>query len=106
MSAAILKQIQGAIANLDPREVRREAERPFRVGVLAASEEGYDRLARFLLPDGLSDRKAAQAAERILRVEQESDFDRCDFGLVAERNAAPPHFYSLAEAVPRVLERH
>ncbi len=106
MSAAILKQIQGAIANLDPREVRREAERPFRVGVLAASEEGYDRLARFLLPDGLSDRKAAQAAERILRVEQESDFERCDFGLVAERNAAPPHFYSLAEAVPRVLERH
>lgn len=106
MSDSILKQIHGAIGNLDPKEVRRQAEKPFRVGVLAADERGYQRLARFLLPDGLSDRKAEQAAGRILRVEQATDFERCDFGLVADHGPAPAHFYPLDQAVARFIDGH
>ena len=106
MSDSILKQIHSAIGNLDPREVRLQAEKPFRVGVLAADERGYQRLARFLLPDGLSDRKAEQAAGRILRVEQATDFERCDFGLVADHGPAPPHFYPLDQAVARFIDGH
>lgn len=106
MSDSILKQIHGAIGNLDPKEVRLQAEKVFRVGVLAADERGYQRLAQFLLPDGLSDRKAEQAAGRILRVEQATDFERCDFGLVADHGPAPAHFYPLDLAVARFIDGH
>ncbi len=106
MSDSILKQIHGAIGNLDPSEVRRQAEKPFRVGLLAGDERGYLRLARFLLPDGLSDRKAEQAAGRLLRVEQAADFERCDFGLVADYGPAPANFYRLDQAVARFVDGH
>jgi hypothetical protein len=106
MPAGVLKQIHGAIGNLDPREVRREADKPFCVGLLAGDEQGYARLAGFLLPDGMSDQKAEQAALRIVRVEVAADFERCDFGLVADSGPAPPHFYKLEEAVTRVVECH
>jgi hypothetical protein len=106
MPASVLKQIHGAIGNLDPREVRREAEKPFRVGLLAGEEGGYARLVGFLLPDGMSDHKAEQAAARIVRVEETTDCERCDFGLVADGGPAPPHFYRLEEAVTQVVARH
>jgi hypothetical protein len=106
MSDSILKQIHGAIGNLDPKEVRLQAEKPFLIGLLAGDEAGYQRLARFLLPDGLSDRKAQQAASHILRVEQPTDFERCNFGLVADYGPAPPNFYRLDQAVVRFVEAH
>ena len=106
MPASVLRQIHGAIGNLDPREVRREAEKPFRVGLLAGDEQGYRQLTRFLLPDGTSERKAEQAVERMVRVEQAADCERCDFGLVADQDPAPSHFYPLDQAVERFVDRH
>jgi len=105
MPAAILKQISGAVGNLDPREVRREAEKPFHVGLAAGDEREYRRLVQFLLPDGISDRKAERGAQRIVRVERSTDYDRCDFG-VAASGPMPSHFYPLEEAVTRFVERH
>lgn len=111
MSAPILKQIQNALRNLNPNDVRQLAEQPFTVGLLAANEDGYQGMVRFLSPPDLSPLKARQTGRHILQVKQAADFNRCDFGLAEQEYDYPPHFYPFdplnpSSLVSLILDRH
>ncbi len=100
MPLPVLKQIQGALHNLNPHDVRELAARPFTVGLLAADEDGHRRLVRFLLPPGISDKKAQQAGRHVLPVGEATDFERCDFGLAEPHLPHPAHFYPYDPSQP------
>lgn len=102
----MLEPIRQAIRHLNPRDVRQLAARRFTIGLLASDEEAFRRLVSFLLPPGISDQKAQQAGRRVFRIEEEADFDRCDFGLAEPHQDRPDHFYSPDQAVELFLERH
>jgi len=88
-----LRHIQAALRHLNPNEVRRLSERDFTIGLLVSDDRLYRAMSRFLLPAGLSDRKARQAGRFALRVESEQDCERCDFGLAEPALERPAHFY-------------
>lgn len=101
----VLGQIRGALRNLNPRDVRELAAKRFKIGLLASGEEGYKNVLRFLLPDGISSQKEEEARSHLIRVAEEADFDRCDFGLAEPHLARPPHFYPCGpEAIDSFLE--
>jgi hypothetical protein len=111
MSVTILRQIRGALANLNPAQVRELAGQPFRAGILAESEAGYQRIAGFLAPLQISDRKSRRVAQHVIRVEAEADFERCDFGLAEPGLRRPEHFYTFhpedgKDVIRQVLDRH
>ena len=106
MSFSVLKQIRTALANLSPSEVRELADRPFTIGLLASSDDAYESMIRFLLPPGVSERKAEQSTGRLLRIEREPDFDDCDFGLAERSLRHPRHFYEPDRAVTGFLHHH
>lgn len=93
MSIAVLKEIRGALRNLNPHDVRQLADRPFTIGLLASDEDGYRRMAHFLLPSWVSDEKAQRAGRHILPIRHVADFERCDFGLAELHLPHPAHFY-------------
>ena len=93
MSLAILRQISGALRTLNPNTVRAQADRPVTVGILAADEAFFGRVVSFLVPEGLSEAKAAEAGRHILRLASEEDFDRCQFGFAEPGLPHPRHFY-------------
>lgn len=49
----ILKQARAALSMLNPEEMRKHAGRDVHIGLIAASEPGYDRLEEFLVPPHL-----------------------------------------------------
>ena len=100
-----LQQIRGALRNLNPNEVQQLAETNFKIGLLAADESAYNGMVRFLLPAGISDRKAQQAGRYVLAATQDADFERCNFGLAEPQLPCPPHFYPYDPAAPgRLME--
>ena len=89
-----MRQISGALRTLNPNTVRAQADRPVTVGILAADETLFARVVSFLVPEGLSQAKAAEAGRHILRLASEEDFDRCQFGFAEPGLPHPRHFYS------------
>jgi hypothetical protein len=69
MASHILRQIGKAVRHLNPGKVRESAERPFRVGLAAASSEALAAMEGFFVPPGISSRKRAQALEVLGRVD-------------------------------------
>src|SRR2546425_1275945 len=109
MKTPPLKQLHAAMRHLNPDNIRKLADRNFTIGLMAADEEGHNRMVQFLLPPRVSERKAQEAAAHILRVQSEDDFDRCDFGLADPHLDCPPHFYPFqppdgSRAVARFLD--
>ena len=88
-----MRQISGALRTLNPNTVRALADRPVTLGILAADETFFGRVVSFLVPEGLSEGKAAEAGRHILRVASEEDFDRCQFGFAEPGLPHPGHFY-------------
>ena len=39
MAVAVLRQLKKALSTLNPKELREQAERPLRIGLVAASDE-------------------------------------------------------------------
>ena len=50
MSLQVLKEIRAAVANLNPHEVQASADRPLTIGLVAASDSGFQAMEQFLLP--------------------------------------------------------
>lgn len=67
MPAAALRQIKHALGNLKPAEVRAEAERPVKIGLIAPSHESLGRMEAFLAPPHLSPQRRAEAARLLIR---------------------------------------
>ena len=102
----MLEPIRAAIRHLNPNDVRRLAARRFSVGLLASDDEAFAELVRFLLPAGISDRKAQQSGRHVFRVEDQADLERCEFGIVEPGQDRPDNFYPPDQAVDLFLERH
>ena len=87
-----MRQISRALRTLNSNEVRALADRRVTVGILAADEDFFARVVSFLVPEGLSEAKAAEAGRHILRLASEEDFDRCQFGFAEPGLPHPSHF--------------
>ncbi len=64
-----IKHLKGAIANLNPDEVRDEAERPIRLGIHAATELSFFHMESYFAPASLSGGRRAEAERLLSRVE-------------------------------------
>ena len=67
MALAVFRQVRQALANLNPAEVRAEADRPVHVGLVAASQESLGSMERFFVPHHLSPERRAEALQMLIR---------------------------------------
>lgn len=67
MSVLFFKEVKKAIANLNPHEVRETAERPVRIRLHSASEQGYSRMENFLTGPNFSPTKRTELAQILHR---------------------------------------
>ncbi|MBK9166291.1 MAG: hypothetical protein IPM24_02370 [Bryobacterales bacterium] len=67
MNLQVIRQIKAALSNLQPEEVRRTAERPLAIGLIAAGSAGYAAMEDFLMPPGLSDEKRMELLQQLHR---------------------------------------
>jgi hypothetical protein len=67
MSLAVFRQVKRAVSNLNPREVRENAERPITVGLVAASSESLGQMETYLAPPHLSPDRRAQSVRMLIR---------------------------------------
>jgi len=61
MSFAVLGQVKRSLASLNPQEVRSNAERPVRVGLVAPSPAALGRMETFFVPPHLSPDRRVEA---------------------------------------------
>jgi hypothetical protein len=67
MSLNLFKTVKDAIAHLNPRDIREEADRPLRVGLYANSEKGYQQMEAYFSPAKLSANRREQIGQVIQR---------------------------------------
>src|SRR5579871_80661 len=107
------RQIQSAISLLSPEEVRSQAERPLKIGLLATSSSGYADMEDFLAPAELSPQERRRRMERIFQEsDQESDADTgskmdlylCEEGLPCPASAFTFHRSHPEATVEEIVE--
>jgi hypothetical protein len=67
MSILVFRQLKRALSNLNPSDVRSEAARPVRIGLIASSPEMLGRMETFLVPPHLTPARRAEALRSIYR---------------------------------------
>src|ERR1041385_3382493 len=67
MALAVFRQIRQALVNLNPAQVREEADRSVRLGLVAASQESLGRMEKFFVPPHLSPERRAEALQMLIR---------------------------------------
>lgn len=67
MSLTLFRQIKHALKNLSPADVRAEAARPVRIGLIASSPAMLGRMEAFLAPPHMSGPRRAEAVRSIVR---------------------------------------
>ncbi len=100
MSLPILRQIGSALRNLNPSEVREQAEHPVSFGVLASDDEVAVDVFSALIPPDCSEERRRQSGRHIVRVASEADFEKCDLGLAEPGVPHPQHFYRFDRLKP------
>jgi hypothetical protein len=75
MALAVLSQLKQALSTLNPSELRQRAERPIRVGLVAASADELGAMEQFFAPAHFSPERRAQAARVLVR----GGGPECDF---------------------------
>ncbi len=64
---SVLSEVKRALANLKPGEVLTAAERPVRVGLVAASQDSLGRMEGYLVPPHLSAQRRAESLQMLIR---------------------------------------
>lgn len=110
MSLALLKDIRRIYAGLNADEIRGAAWRDLNVGLMAASEESYEAMERFLVPYWLGDTARAEALRSVHRMDGTPD-SRFDFVLCADGVPVPANGFSFHPAdaqstVQAILAHH
>ena len=67
MALAVFRQVRQALVNLNPAEVRAQADRPVRLGLVAASREALGSMETFFAPHHLSPERRAEAVHILIR---------------------------------------
>lgn len=97
MSLNLFQSVKQAISNLDPQEVRDQADRPVHIGIHARSEQAYLEIERFLAPDQLSDRKRVELNGMIRRA---ADLEHNDLDIYSHELATPGHGFYFSPTNP------
>ena len=91
MALEVFRQIRHALVNLNPAQVRVEASRPVRVGLVAASQESLGAMETFFAPPHLSPERRAEALQMLIRGGGPS----CDVEIFDSSLLRPSRAYSL-----------
>jgi hypothetical protein len=67
MALAVISQVKKALSNLNPKDVREIADRPVKVGLVAASAESLGRMETYFAPPHLSAERRAEAVRLLVR---------------------------------------
>jgi hypothetical protein len=89
-----LKQARAAFGMLNPDEVRRRAERPIHVGLVAASESGYGEMEDFLVPPSLPRDRRIELMGHVHRAGDENVPEHVDIVIYQSGLGAPEGCYS------------
>ena len=89
MSIAIFRQIKHALTNLNPDDVRQEAERPVSIGIIASSPEMLGRMEAFLAPAHMSPERRAEALRSIIRNGVQCDVVLYESSLLSPQGLGP-----------------
>jgi hypothetical protein len=103
MSLAIFRQIKHALTNLNPADVRLEAERPVRIGLIASSAEMLGRMEAFLAPAHMSPERRAEALRSIIRKGSDCDVVLCESSLLGPKGAFAFDLDSPESCIRKVL---
>ncbi|MGA2716027.1 MAG: hypothetical protein ABSG41_23250 [Bryobacteraceae bacterium] len=110
MSLAVLKDIRRIYAGLKADEIRGAAWRDLNVGLMAASEESYQEMERFLVPVWLEERARAESLRTIHRLNgtprTRFDFVLCADGVPVPSNGYPFHPANAASTVKAIIADH
>lgn len=69
MSLHLIRQIKSALSNLNPDEVRQTADRPLRIGLVAAGAGSYNAMEDFLAPPSISREKRMDVMRMLHRAD-------------------------------------
>jgi hypothetical protein len=103
---SVLSEVKRALANLKPGEVLEAAERPVRVGLVAASQDSLGRMEGYLVPAHLSAQRRAESLQMLIR----SGSADCDIEIYESCLLRPAKAFSLdfdapEDCVRRILRR-
>jgi hypothetical protein len=104
MSLALFRQIKHALTNLNPDDVRAEAARPVRIGLVASTPEVFGRMEAFLAPPHISAGRRAEALRSIHRGAADADLVLYESSLLGPKGAFPFDLDSPEDCVRRVLQ--
>ena len=86
----VAKQLRTAVSMVNPDEVRRRAERPVSVGLVAADANGYAEMFEFLIPASASAERRAELMRSIHCANDPASPARCDVVFSEQGVAAAP----------------
>jgi hypothetical protein len=104
MSIAIFRQLKHALSNLNPADVRAEAARPVRIGLIASSPEILGRMEAFLVPAHLSPERRAEALRSLLRGSTNADIVLYESALLGPRGGFALDLDAPDECIREVLK--
>lgn len=96
MAVGVIRQVKSALASLNPKEVRDQAERPVCVGLVAASEESLGRMETFFAPPNFSPERRARAARLLVR----GGHSDCDVQIYESSLLRPSRAFSFDAEAP------
>lgn len=67
MSTRMLKQIRDSLSNLNPSEIRQQADRPLIIEVHGSTPESFREIGRFLAPASISEQKRAEVRRIVFK---------------------------------------
>ena len=97
MSMSLFQSVKQAISNLDPQEVRDQADRPVRIGLHAGTEQAYAEMVRFFLPQEVSELKRRELGNMLVRG---SEAERYDVDIYSHELLVPRNAFSFSPANP------
>jgi hypothetical protein len=105
MAIAVFSQVKKALSNLNPKDVRDIAERPLKVGLVAASAESLGRMETYFAPPHLSAERRAEAVRLLVR----GGGPECDIEIYESSLLRPSRAFSFDleapdDAVRRILK--
>jgi hypothetical protein len=103
MTLALTSQLKGAIKNLNPERVRRDAERPLDILLVASSSAAHAALEDFFAPASLSHAKRTQIFAMLHRPGDPGARERCDLEIHEEGLPRPYEAFSFSPDRPELM---
>jgi len=105
MAAHIFQQVRKALESLNPGEVRRLAERPFRVGLAASDSDALAAMEDYLVPAGISHRRRQELVSILYRIGDPGAPVQFDIEIVQEGLPVAPGAFAFSMDDPQRVVR-